>query len=461
MNPRTLLLYISIFGAYAAYAQDIHRTACNGDLARLDSLLQFQDLHVLDDRGRTLLHWAVGCDQIEVFNWLIERGIEINQVDQDSSTALFVAVQFKRDTLMDLLIALQEDNGWVQNQGSALLHRAILDQKLSYVEKLVGHGVNIETKNERGSSPLEVAIRIDAPEIAEWLKSQGADPSMVRTISAAGPYMSQEPPTKDRKVFAPNFISTEEFEYGSVFNAAGTEFYYAITKKGHARIRYTKLVNGVWTDPATILAHDQYGFNDPFLSPKEDRLYFISKRTLDGTAIKEDHDIWYVEKGSDGWSKPINAGPNINSEANEYYISFTNEGTMYFASNVNASEDFKSSDHDIYYSTFVDGAFQKPVRLGDSINTENYEADVFVAPDESYLIFCGRRPEGFGRGDLYISFKNPDGSWSQSKNLGPTVNTDGHELCPYVTADGKYLLYTSNGDIYWTNTSFLEEFRNP
>ena len=62
-----------------------------------------------------------------------------------------------------------------------------------------------------------------------------------------------------------------------------------------------------------------------------------------------------------------------------------------------------------------------------------------------------------GRGDLYISFKQEDGSWSPSVNMGAAINTQGHELCPFVTHDGKYLLYTSNQDIYWAPTSlFLE-----
>ncbi|OEK05620.1 hypothetical protein BFP71_16075 [Roseivirga misakiensis] len=289
--------------------------------------------------------------------------------------------------------------------------------------------------------------------------SQGADESRVRSFTVRGSYLGQTPPRLERKVFAPNFISTEEYEFGSVFNAAGTEFYYAVEKGGKPFIRYTKLENGAWSQPVTILSSDKYGYNDPFLSPDENRLYFISKRSLDGNSAKDDHDIWYVKREGDAWSEPINAGPNINSEFNEYYISFTQTGTMYFASNVNASANRKQSNQDIYYSKFIDGKFQKPVVLGSAINTENYEADVFIAPDESYLIFCSTRPEGLGRGDLYISFKNDNGGWSEAVNMGELVNTEHHELCPYVTPDGKYMLYTSNEDIYWISTEVFEQLK--
>jgi len=437
----------------------MHQVACEGNLKKLDSLLQHMDLHVPDDRGRSLLHWAVGCNQSEIVNDLIQRGIEINREDRDGYTSLYVAVQFNRVPLLDTLIVLQRDDKWKDQYGASLLERAILDRNLPIVQRLINSGVDIEIHNNRGSSPLEISLRIGAEEISQWLISQGANKSNVRTFTMRNAYMGQSLPGLTRQLFAPNFISTEEYEFGSVFNAEGNEFYYAVDINGKPVMRYSKLTDGVWSVPETILSHERYGYNDPFLSPDENRLYFISERALDGMGAPKDHDIWYVKREKEGWSEPINAGPNINSEGNEYYISFTKKGTMYFSSNVNAPEDRKWSDLDIYASHFADGEFQKAIRLGDAINTENYEADVFVAPDESYLIFCSTRPEGLGRGDLYISYKNEDGTWTKALNMGEAVNTEHHELCPFVTADGKYLMYTSNQDIYWISTEIIELLR--
>ena len=269
-------------------------------------------------------------------------------------------------------------------------------------------------------------------------------------------YLKQKPPSAYPEIFAPNIISkTDEYEFGSVFNKDATEFFYGVVTQGKEEIRYSKLVGENWSSPTTILSHAHYGYNDPFLSPDEKRLYFISKRALDGLGEPKDYDIWYVERQANGWSSPINAGTNINSSSNEYYISFTKDGTMYFSSNKGGSS------FDIYASKSLDGEFQKPVLLGDAINTSNYEADVFIDPEEEYIIFCATRQEdGLGRGDLYISFKNLDGSWSKSKNMGNRINTKGHELCPFVSADGKYFFYTSNQDIYWIDASILEEMRS-
>ncbi|MGB5819797.1 MAG: ankyrin repeat domain-containing protein [Saonia sp.] len=458
-NYGCFIFFFLIVVSLKTTAQHIHRTACQGNLVRLDSLLHNTPIDTLDNRGRSLLHWAVACKQQEVFDFLIDQGIAINSEDRQGATPLHMAVRFNNQTFFDKLLDLQVNKDWTINYGASLLERAVLNKNLVFVKELIESGVDINIANGRGSTPLEISIRTHAKEISEWLISIGADQNLVRTFQLTGEYLGQKIPGLTPEVFAPNFISTEESEFGSVFNTQGTVFYYGVDVNGKSEIRFSKLVDDRWSNPETMLSHERYGYNDPFLSPDGNRLYFISERALDGLGDLKDYDIWYVEKVKERWSEPINAGPNINSDGNEYYISFTKDGTMYFSSNVSAPEERKRSDFDIYYSKFIDGEFQKIISLGDSINTPEYEADVFVAPDESYVIFCAIRPEGLGRGDLYISFKNPDGIWTKSINMGEKINTENHELCPFVTLDGKYLFYTSNQDIYWVDAKIIEDFR--
>ncbi|MEM9835743.1 MAG: hypothetical protein AAF828_04545, partial [Bacteroidota bacterium] len=319
-------------------------------------------------------------------------------------------------------------------------------------------GQDIHSVNDRGSTPLEIAQRTKAAEMTNWLIASGADPKKVRQFSPKGPYFGETPPGMTAKVFAPNFISTEEYEFGSIFSADGAEFFYGVEARGGAEIRYTRLVNNQWTQPEVLLPAES-GYNDPFLSPDEQRLYFISPRAKSEGGERDDYDIWYVERQKDGWSTPINAGPNINSPGNEYYISFTKDGTMYFSSNVSTHQDEARANMDIYYAKFKDGAFQPAVVLNDAINTAGYEADVFVDPDEQYIIFCSTRRGGLGRGDLYISFKEENGDWTKAISMGDKINTRHHELCPFVSPDGKYFFYTSDEDIYWISTGIIDELR--
>ena len=440
-------------------SQNIHRTACQGNLERLDSLLLITTINVQDNRGRSLLHWAVACKKKEVFDFLIQKGININGIDNQEKIPLHVAVQFNNLEYFDNLIKLQTGSDWQSIYGASLLELAVLNRNKTITEKLITYGIDINIKNKRGSTALEISQRIDAKDISEFLISRGADKSLVREFKMEGTYMGQAEPETKPKLFAPNFISSEEQEFGSVFNSNGTEFYFGVDVNGKNEIRYSKMEGKQWSKPKTIITHDRYSYNDPFLSNDENRLYFISKRALDGVDKIKDVDIWYVEKSDNGWSAPINVGANINTKGDEYYISFTNDGTMYFSSNGHKRKDTTRTDHDIYYSKFINNEFQKPERLSEAINTKSYEADVFVSPDESYIIFCSTRENGFGRGDLYISFKEPNNRWSEAINMGEKINTDNYEYCPFVTKDGKYLFYTSNQDIYWVSTEIIDEIK--
>ena len=103
---------------------------------------------------------------------------------------------------------------------------------------------------------------------------------------------------------------------------------------------------------------------------------------------------------------------------------------------------------DIYLARFSGGGYEKPVHLGDPINSVQQETTPFIAPDGSYLLFSRQF-------DLWVTFRAADGSWSAPVKLGPEINSPAIELCPIVTADGKYLFFLSQRDgeshAYWAD----------
>jgi len=274
-------------------------------------------------------------------------------------------------------------------------------------------------------------------------------------------YFGQKEPKNHPELFAPNLVSKpNRHEFGCTLSKDGSEFYFGVDNNGVMEIHYSILDEGVWSPQKKLFESDSISFNDPMLSPDQKRLYFISNQAHGEIRIKDDTDIWYVERENKGseWSKPLPLGPAVNSNLNEYYASFTNDGTLYFASK-DRSEDAPQYAYDIFRSKYKNGAFQKAKKLPETINTNRYEADVFIAPDESYMIFCSIRKNGLGQGDLYISFRDETGNWSESVNMGDSINTEKHELCPFVSPDGKYLFYTRNQDIYWVSTNILGKYK--
>jgi hypothetical protein len=131
---------------------------------------------------------------------------------------------------------------------------------------------------------------------------------------------------------------------------------------------------------------------------------------------------------------------------------------MYFSSNGGTNQ-ATDKNYDIRFSKFFNGTFQPSGKLPGAINTEHYEADVFVSPDEKYVIFCAERPDGLGKGDLYISFKSETGEWQKAKNMGNVINSGDYEFCPFVTSDGKYLFFSRSGDIFWVKAEVIENLK--
>ncbi len=87
--------------------------------------------------------------------------------------------------------------------------------------------------------------------------------------------------------------------------------------------------------------------------------------------------------------------------------------------------------------------------LGPSINTKYPEYGPVLTLDEKEVIFTSCRPETTGGlidtedgqyfEDVYISSKK-DSVWSEAKNMGPAINTNGHDASVSLTPDGQELL---------------------
>lgn len=217
-----------------------------------------------------------------------------------------------------------------------------------------------------------------------------------------------------------------------------------------------------WGLPKVASFSGKYFDLEPFYSPDGLKLYFVSTRPMDQTSVEpKDFDIWVVERKNlnSAWSKPKNMGSPINTEHGEFYPSIAKNGNFYFTRD-NPTLNRKD---DLYISLIKEGKYQEPFALPKSINTESYEYNAFIAPDESYLIFGGyNRKDGLGSGDLYISYKTENG-WSEAKNMGNFINSDKMDYCPFVK-DG-ILYFTSKRDFTDTkpkNTlsfdDLLEEF---
>lgn len=136
--------------------------------------------------------------------------------------------------------------------------------------------------------------------------------------------------------------------------------------------------------------------------------------------------------------KPINLGPSINTNADEYLPNVTaDESTLIFTRKIGNNEDF-------YQSIQANGKWVNAIGLSRNINTPDFnEGAQSLTQDGQYLFFTGcNRPDGLGRCDIFLSRKNST-DWDKPFNLGGPINTPGWESQPAISADGKTLYFVS------------------
>ena len=299
-----------------------------------------------------------------------------------------------------------------------------------------------------------------------------------------GAYFGQKPPGITPEVFEPNIVSTGLDELNSIFSPDGREFYFCVRNfSGAVSIFQMKMENKEWSQPKLLPFASRYGDIDVTMSPDGNNILFSSRRPVPGSDVpKEEYDFWMVKREGNSWGEPIYLGEDINSNSHDFYPMMTSSGIIYFSSQREGP-----GTNNIYKSDLINGKYSEAAKLGDAINTEHREFDPYISPDESILIFTSTRPEGFGSGDLYISFKDKAGNWTKAKNMGDKINTVGSEYCPMISPDGKYLFFTSarrdsrripdkplsyedfkryhnspkNGmsDIYWVDTRIIKELK--
>jgi len=280
-----------------------------------------------------------------------------------------------------------------------------------------------------------------------------------------GPYLGQTPPGNTAEVFAPGLVSTDSDEILYGFHDDGALLFFERTPVGfdddwiRAPVFRTEIDAGVWTTPRAGQATGRPWFHEYPDAAEGTVVLFPWRERLDGGGSPQNIDIWRVVKRSDAWSEPERLAAPVNTEFFDSWPSLTDGGVLYFFSNREGG----LGGLDLYRSELGDFSVGAVENLGEVINTEHHDHDPFIAPDESYLVWCSDRPGGLGENDLYVSFRRSDGKWTVPQNLGEGVNTPADDTRPSVTADGKYLFFVSdasgNRDIYWIDAGFLEGFR--
>ncbi|TLU89536.1 OmpA family protein [Dyadobacter sediminis] len=276
----------------------------------------------------------------------------------------------------------------------------------------------------------------------------------------------------------------------------------------------------VYAQPENLGKTVNTEFNEisPIISPDGKTIYFSRISHPQNThGAKGSQDIWFSELKNDKWTPARRLPPPLNKEDYNSLYSITPDGntlllkgaykngvyeTRGFSTSKKTSRGWgapnkldipgyskiskgqfdcgylstdgkvlvmsfsekKNSKVDDMYVSFKqkDGTWTKPLNLGPEINTEEFtETTPFLAPDGVTIYFSSDRKGGLGSNDIYFS-KRIDKTWkrwSKPVNLGPAINSDGYDAYYTISALGDYAYMTSfketegKGDVVRYNLS--------
>ena len=232
--------------------------------------------------------------------------------------------------------------------------------------------------------------------------------------------------------------------------------YYKITTEP----RTIDVANTIFSDKvkenigATI--NSEYSEIAPIISPDGKILYFGRIKNI----FKHDEcDIWYSELQPDStWGEAKNIGKPLNNSGVNVVITQTPDGNALLVEGLYNSDGSHKSEQGISISYKTNNGWSVPqeVKIKNFYNDNIYET-YCLSNNRKVIILSIERDDTYGDLDLYVSFLQQDGSYSEPKNMGPVINTFTQDGTPFLASDDKTLYFSSAGhhgygseDIYVT-----------
>jgi hypothetical protein len=175
------------------------------------------------------------------------------------------------------------------------------------------------------------------------------------------------------------------------------------------------------------------------------------------------YDAIYLSKKTDGkWTSPEVLNPQVGSDGDFYPTALSYDGKELYM--VRRTE----GNDDLYFSILGERFWSKAMPLNSFINTRADETHASLSKDGNTLYFTSARRGGSGNLDIYRSSREPGGEWGEAANLGDQINTPEDEDTPFLTADGKRLIFCSKGhynmggyDVFYSDLESNGNWREP
>jgi len=240
-------------------------------------------------------------------------------------------------------------------------------------------------------------------------------------------YLGMPLPGDIPEKFAPGIVSTDSDDSCFEISVSGHEIIFSREMKIYL-IKQDR--NGIWSSPFPL----SFSGSETSFSKDGRAIYFNNRDHFPGAKVALN--VWVSRKLEDGWGEPNHFGAPVIDQT-VHAPSFAENGNLYASGLIRLK--------------YNDGEYQEAEQLKPEISGFH----PFVAADESFLIFDRRPSSGGNPADLYITFRDSNDTWTEPISVGAEINSSALETNAFVTADGKFMFFTRQFDVYWVKADFI------
>lgn len=264
-------------------------------------------------------------------------------------------------------------------------------------------------------------------------------------LVALGSIVQQSEP-RGPVVFGPGVLSSSEVFRGTFAADGNTFYFFKKTGSGEDYRIFSSRRNGAsWTTPAVLDLGGTFSDLYPAISRDGRRLVFSSYRPTPGAAsgAKPNAHLWYAERNDIGWSTPVFMARASTFGHYHSWVEFGFDNAVYFR---RTTPDWKLNE--TMRVRWTGTEYSSPEPYVDAERWKGWRADVNVVggspgPDgrSVFLDVATKHPKtGRGASDIWVTIKRGD-TWSEPVPLRGGVNSDGFDVFPFVSPDGRDLYF--------------------
>ena len=352
----------------------------------------------------------------------------------------------------------------LQNLGNAYYFKADLESAAKWYTELFALTQDLDAeyyyRYAQSLKGIKDYKKADAM-LAKFNEKSGND-SRGQLAANQKDYLAQIKKNSGRYTLENAGINSDKSDYGSAFYKNKVIFASARDTAGFGSRKhawtgesFTNLYGSVIGDRGTLSDAQRFGkklnskFHEstPVFTKDGKTVYFTRNNFLNGKKGKDADrvtllKIYKATLDGDQWTEITELPFNSDQYNVAHPALSSDEKTLYFASNMPGT----IGQSDIFKVTInSDGTFGTPVNLGKTINTEGRETFPFVSADNE-LYFASDGHPGLGGLDVFVSEEMNDGTYKSVQNVGEPLNSSKDDFGYLIDAKSRIGYVTSNRD---------------